>query len=118
MSNVKGRDTLRCNGIPKHRSAAPILPSCARPGSTARGLDPAQNWVTASNTRSPRDAWRRCPPPVRPATARAGSQPGEALLDSLGGQPVVSQRVLVLGSPCAGLTFAVTIFHRLPGFVG
>ena len=44
--NVKrmGRDTLRCNGIPKHRSAAPISPSCARPANPARGRGPARNW--------------------------------------------------------------------------
>ena len=57
---------------------------------TARGPGPARNWATASNTRLPRGAWRRCRPLHRPATA-SRSQPGEALLDAVGSQPVIGQ---------------------------
>src|SRR5271168_3709632 len=135
MSSGWGRDTLRCNGIPKHRSAAPISPSCARPAGTARGRGPARNWATASNTRLPKGVWKRYPPPRPQVTAslptmrfaqrtaeelgnRTRSQPGEALLDGFGGQPVVGQRIAMLRSPCAGLTFGVAVFHGLAGLVG
>src|ERR1700759_5178115 len=71
MSSGWGRDTLRCNGIPKHHNAAPISPSYARPASTARGRGPARKWATASNTQLPKGAWKRCPPPRPPATAES-----------------------------------------------
>src|SRR6185437_16301364 len=140
-SSAWAPDTLRCNGITTHRSAAPISPRCVPTVNPVRGREPARSSPTASNTRSPKDAWRRRRPLLRPATAdryaecesrdgssacrvarfavaHSESQSGEALLDFLGGQPVVGQRVLVLGSPGAALAFGMALFHRLPRLVG
>src|SRR5271166_204376 len=135
MSSGWDRGTLRCSGTPKRRNAAGISPNYARPELTARALGPARNWPTASNMPLPKVVWRRCPPPRRPATASpmtmrfaqrtaeepgspALAQPGEALLDLFGRQPVVIQRILVFGRALAGLAIGMTLFHGLPSLVG
>ena len=81
-SNGWGRDTLRCNGIPRHHSAAPISPSYALPGSTPRGRGPARKWATASNTQLPKGAWKRCPPRRPPVTAEHHSPAKRSLTAS------------------------------------